>query len=270
MKAGRGGRAGPTGSTEHGASPSRRNFAAALGGLLRPPARFLLASFCHACREPLEEFFSGGVCAACWRELPQNAGARCRVCDDPLPAAALAECGRCLLDPPAFDSLRAAAPYRGVARRVLLALKFRGADVLAPHLAKLLVARLLPAPDVDLVVAVPSWKRLGLLGAPHAADLLAAAVARRLGLPLSRRLLRKTRRTRRQSGLPLARRLENVRGAFRAHCPAPARILLVDDVATSGATARACAAALKKAGAREIHVWCFARASRDADPAADR
>jgi ComF family protein len=262
-KAGSGRAAVPTGSTEPGGRASRGAFAAALTDVGRSLADFLLASLCHGCGEPLSDFLSGGVCAACWRQLPRPPESRCRRCDEPLPSAAMPECGRCLIDPPAFDSLRAAAPYARCARRVLLALKFRGAEELVPHLAARLISRLSPAPEADAVVGVPSWKRLRFVGAPHAAELLASAVARGLGLPLENGLLRKTRRTRRQGGLPLARRIENVRGAYRAARPPPARILLVDDVATSGATARACAAALKKAGAREVHVWCFARAGRE-------
>jgi predicted amidophosphoribosyltransferase len=72
----------------------------------------------------------------------------------------------------------------------------------------------------------------------------------------------KRRETERQSRLPLSQRAGNVRGAFRAIGPAPERVLLVDDVATSGSTTRECAASLSAAGARDVTVCCFARASR--------
>ncbi len=78
----------------------------------------------------------------------------------------------------------------------------------------------------------------------------------------------KVRRTLRQSSLPLARRCENVRGAFRAARPAPRRVLLIDDVATSCSTARACARELLRAGAVTVDVWCFARATREEELAA--
>ena len=77
------------------------------------------------------------------------------------------------------------------------------------------------------------------------------------------RRLRKVRETERQSGLPLARRRQNVRGAFRANGRPARTVLLVDDVATSGQTARECSAALIAGGAEQVDVWCFARASRD-------
>jgi predicted amidophosphoribosyltransferase len=230
--------------------------------IARALAHFVFPSRCLACeKEAVETFFRGGVCEACWAALPPPDGGRCETCDETLAALEATVCGRCLLDPPPFAQLFAAAPYRGVAREVLLAFKFRGADYLAPHLADRMAQRLATADDIDEVAAVPATPR-ARRRARHAADLLAAALARRLGRPFARGRLEKRRETERQSGLPLERRAANVRGAFRARRPVPPRVLLVDDVATSGATARECARALLAAGAREIAVACFARASR--------
>ncbi len=197
---------------------------------------------------------------------------RCGVCDEPLPGETGpdAPCGRCILDPPPFRRLRAAAPYRGSARAILIAFKFRGADFLAGHLARAMTRDIgADVPDVafDEVVPVPAnplsrWRR------DHPAERLALAVARRLDLPFAPRRLRKTRRTEKQSGLAARRRPENVRGAFAAVPGAPERVLVVDDVATSGATARECARELRLAGAERVDVWCFARATRDDEIAA--
>jgi len=189
---------------------------------------------------------------------------RCLACDEPLETETDTLCGRCLLVPPPFSSLRAAAPYRGTAREILLAFKFRGADYLARHLATLMVRRIPPPAHGGEVVAVPA-ARAARRRSDHAAELLAAAVARRLDLPLERRL-EKCRETERQSRLPFARREGNVRGAFRPRGDSEAPVLLVDDVVTSGATARECARQLRAAGAPDVVVWCFARAARqDAD-----
>jgi ComF family protein len=177
-------------------------------------------------------------------------------------------CGRCLLAPPAFDRLRAAAPYRGSAKRILLAFKFGGADYLAARLASTMAERL-SAPAADEVCAVPATARRRRERGYHPASLLAGAVARRLGLPFRQTRLRKVRETERQSGVPASRRAANVRRAFAVEGEPPARVLLVDDVATSGATARECAARLSAAGAKTVEVWCFARASRaDIEPQA--
>ncbi len=237
--------------------------------LARAAARFVLPSVCLACRgRDAEEFFRGGVCAACWESLPLPHSTRCERCDEALPGApAAAVCGRCLIDPPDFERLRAAAPYVGSARTILLAFKFQGADYLAAHLAEILAARL-PEPRADEVAAVPSTRRARRQRGYHPAEALGAAVARRFGLRLTRGRLVKTRETQVQSRLPASQRPANVRRAFRVAGKPPPHVLLVDDVATSSATARECAARLAAAGARTVTVWCFARASR-ADIALD-
>ena len=228
-------------------------------------ADVLLPSRCLACdARPVEELFRGGVCEPCWRALPRPGGTRCAICDEPLAAADAERCGRCLIDPPAFVSMRAAAPYRGSARSILLAFKFRGADYLAAHLGQVLVERLgVREPAPDEVTAVPATGRARRRRGYHAATLLGESIARQLAVRFAPGRLRKVRETARQSGLALQRRRKNVRGAFRASDSPPGRILLVDDVATSGWTARECASALAAAGAKEVDVWCFARASRD-------
>jgi predicted amidophosphoribosyltransferase len=124
------------------------------------------------------------------------------------------------------------------------------------------MARRLEPPDVLEIVAVPATPRARRARGYHPAAVLAAALARRLDLPFAADRLVKVRDTEIQSRMPAARRASNVRRAFGVRgTPAP-RVLLVDDVATSGATARECAARLVGAGARTVAVWCFARASR--------
>ncbi|MCA1582752.1 MAG: ComF family protein [Acidobacteria bacterium] len=244
-------------STE--AEPNSRT--AKNGELLRAAAALLFPSLCLSCGvHPVEEIRTGGVCDTCWKALPEPEPG-CLRCGDPLPALDAEVCGRCTIDPPAFRRLRAAAPYRGVAREVLIAFKFRGAAFLAPHLAR----RMRPRHGeerFDEVVPVPATG-LSRLRRDHPAELLAHSVATLIGAPLRARRLTKVRATSRQSGLSAQQRAPNVRGAFAARGPVPPRILLVDDVATSGATARECARALIAAGARDVDVWCFARATRE-------
>jgi ComF family protein len=239
--------------------------------LARAAARFILPSVCLACRRrPAEDFFRGGVCAPCWDRLPVLEPGSCERCDEALSGSPEAvRCGRCQLDPPGFERLRAAAPYRESAREILLAFKFQGADYLGPRLAAVMVSRL-GRVDAGEVAAVPATPRAVRERGYHPAEVLAAAVARRLRLPFVRRRLAKSRETEVQSRLPLARRSANVRRAFRAIGRPAGHVLLVDDVATSGATARECARILSQSGARRVTVWCFARASRtDFSPEAD-
>ena len=235
--------------------------------LARAAAHFVLPTDCLACRvRRVDRFLEGGVCADCWDSLPPRGESRCARCDETLPGApgapdASAVCGRCLLDPPEFESLRAAAPYAGSARAILRAFKFRGADYLAARLAAAMAERL-AAPFADEIACVPATLRARRVRGYHPAEALAAALAARLEIPFVRRRLVKRRETEVQSGLPLARRAVNVRGAFRVDGRPAARVLLVDDVATSGATARECSRRLIAAGARAVTVRCFARASR--------
>lgn len=226
---------------------------------------FFVPSICAACSvRRVEGVRQGAVCLWCWDSLPLPAAARCGRCDEPLPAEGAVDCGRCLLDPPPFRRLRGVAPYRGSARAILIAFKFRGADFLARHLAEKMTSLIEAELDGGYgeVVAVPA-RSLSRLRRDHAAESLAAEVAAAIGAPFHPRRLRKVRATRRQSGLPLDRRRSNVRRAFEASGRPSRRVLLVDDVATSGSTARECAAALVRAGAREVDVLCFARATRD-------
>ena len=170
-------------------------------------------------------------------------------------------CGRCLLDPPVFERLEGAAPYGGSARPILLAFKFEGADFLGARMAEVMTRRL-AAPDVLEVAAVPATPRARRERGYHPAAVLAAEVARRLGRPFAPGRLRKVRETEKQSRVPAAGRAANVRRAFAVEGAAPRQVLLVDDVVTSGATARECAGRLAAAGAESVTVWCFARASR--------
>lgn len=234
---------------------------AARGRIGRAIGKFLVPSACLACgRTGGVRLFRGGVCEECWTGLPlPDEG--CPICADPLPGSDSAGCGRCQISPPPFARLSAAAAYRGSAREILIAFKFGGADFLAPRLAAFMVERIGVPSDFDEVTAVPGRARARLLR-DHAAERLAGEVADALEVEFASDRIRKVRATARQSALPAARRAANVSGAFSARPGAPARVLLVDDVATSGATARECARALRRAGAREVYVWCFARANR--------
>lgn len=233
-------------------------------------ARFVLPTDCLACRvRPVDRFFEGGICETCWRALPPRVEPRCAICDEALPGAfeTFPRCGRCLFDPPAFTELAAAFPYSGTAREILLAFKFQGADYLGHRLAASMADRLaLPDPVPEEIVCVPATPRARRARGYHAAETLAAALASRLRIRFARRRLTKRRETEVQSRLPLGRRSANVRGAYRVTGRPPERVLLVDDVATSGATARECARHLVRAGSRSVTVWCFARASRSDAP----
>ncbi len=169
-------------------------------------------------------------------------------------------CPHCAQGPPAFVALRSPFRYEGVVREAVHALKFGGAAALAPLLARPMAQLLCAwAPPVEAVVAVPSpWMRARARGY-NQAWLLATALAQTVGLPVLGGVL-KRRWTPPQATLPAQRRWEEVRGAvvasrtFRGE-----RLLLVDDVATTGATLDACARALLMAGAKGVWAITLAR-----------
>jgi predicted amidophosphoribosyltransferase len=124
-----------------------------------------------------------------------------------------------------------------------------------------LVAEVVPRPRAYTITFVASDADRALKRGHHPAEALATALGARWQLPVVA-LLERTRASRPQRGLSLAERQRNVRGGFRAVARAPSRVVLVDDVYTSGATVAAAASALRKGGARRVEVVTFARAVR--------
>lgn len=175
--------------------------------------------------------------------------------------------------PPGLDAWFAAVPYADDWAAWIQRFKFpppglAGVDPAAQAVARWLIegavdevpARYWP----DRIAAVPLHRsRLVERGFDQAAC-LARWAARHGRLPLATGLLARERATRRQTGLGRDERRRNVRGAFRARSEAPPRVWIIDDVATTGATLAACAAALRAAGARQVVAVCAARTPLDA------
>lgn len=205
-------------------------------------------------------------CLDCWRRLAFLGEPCCVRCGLPFAFAGEGECGRCLAEPPAFERLRAAVAYGEVSRQVALRLKYSGRPGLAATLAHFMLRHLAPGggEGETLLVPVPLHRwRIWARGYNQAA-LIASALSRRSGLPAELDLLRRRRATPPLRGLGRRERALAVRGAFEvppAARPrlAGRRLVLVDDVYTSGATASACARALKRAGAASVEVLCWAR-----------
>ena len=172
----------------------------------------------------------------------------------------MTRCRECAGRRLAFASARAAVAYDDAVRAFVTAWKEHGLRRLAETAAEL-VAETVPVPGGNALTFVPADVERTRRRGRHPAEALAATLARAWELPFEGLLVR-ARATRRQRGLPLAERRRNVARAFAAVTSAPARVVLVDDVYTSGATAAAAASALRSAGARAVHVVTFARAVR--------
>jgi predicted amidophosphoribosyltransferase len=214
----------------------------------------LLPQRCLVCRRPGEP-----LCGACKDGLQRIPPPWCERCGAPT-AWPVGRCGECAGRRLAFASARAAVLYDEATRGLIAAWKERGLRHVAA-IAAGLVVETVPRPDVEALTFVPPDGDRSLERGHHPAEKLARELGRRWELP-TMALLARTRQLPRQAGLPLAERRRNVRGAFAPAASSPAVLCLVDDVYTSGATAAAAATALRKAGARRIHVVTLARAVR--------
>jgi ComF family protein len=233
-------------------------------------------SWCEVCRGACDASADdGALCATCVARYAAPR-ARCRRCALPLGHAADA-CGDCLRDPPPYDRTVCAADYGFPWDRLLAGFKYQGRIELAPTLAARMVAALHAAgavpgrvppgdePPVDRVQPVPlAPERLAERGYNQAWE-LARRIARRLRLEADATLLQRPVHTPQQVALgSAAERRRNLASAFmvdprRRHVVAGRHVALVDDVMTTGATARAAAAVLKRAGAATVSVWLLAR-----------
>ncbi|MBS0254712.1 MAG: ComF family protein [Proteobacteria bacterium] len=223
----------------------------------------------------------GGLCAGCWGELAIPGQPACASCQRPFPGGTAEGlvCAPCLAHPPRHAGIAAATIYNAASRRLILSFKHGKRIAMAPLLGRLIAARLKSSGlHVDqhwLVVPVPLHRwRLWSRGFNQAA-LLAREVARHSGAQLLVDGLERHRRTPLLGDLGREARARVLAGAIRVHPRRAAglkgaSVLLVDDVLTSGATSDACIRALRRAGARQVAIACFARVLDEAEAHAQR
>lgn len=232
--------------------------------LVDPVLAVVFPAWCPSCRALVSRPTRGPLCESCWGALPRHRGPLCR-CGFPLPSS-LDACGRCRRGLSPFARGASLGPYEGALRLVIHELKYRGHRRLAGRLASELSA----VPEVvallcsaEVLVPVPLHPRRQRERGFNQSALLARALARAHGLRVAERALARVRETPPQTTLGAAARRANVAGAFSARDAASFRgrvVVLVDDVLTTGATARACAGVLRRGGAREVRLLTVARA----------
>jgi ComF family protein len=225
----------------------------------------LLAPACAVCDVPLSHPSQGPVCGVCWNSIGRFTPPLCRRCGDPLASWRILEdaglCSRCSHRLSPLTASRAIGAYDGTLRGIVHAFKYEGCRSLSVGLGVRLresAADLLAA--ADIVVPVPLHRsRRRTRGYNQAREL-----AGQLGVPVVE-ALRRVRATPSQTDLPADARHDNVRDAFalRRWLAAPTlpglRIVVVDDVSTTGATIEACAAVLRAAGAADVSAVTAAR-----------
>ncbi len=213
----------------------------------------LLPQRCVAC-----ERFGAALHRECLATLDVATGPRCPRCWAPTLREGGDVCAHCTAEPPACGGLRAPFRFTGAARRALLEAKFRGITAVLSPLAAA-AAEVVPAAwGVTAVVAVPLHRARERRRGYNQAAILAAEVAARLDVPAASTWLRRVRATPPQAGLDATQRVRNLVGAFEAS-GASGRVLLVDDVTTTGATFEAAARALLAGGAIEVFALAIAR-----------
>jgi len=241
-------------------------------GIVQGLLDLLFPPRCVVCRR------SGSIlCRTCLASVRAPAEPLCLRCGAPLPLnqshshISHALCVSCLdgRGPTALDGLRVAAVYEGTIRKAIHALKYENKRRAAQPLGALLAAAYHRSASVgmraDLIIPVPLHADRVRERGYNQAGLLARAVAARLGLPLNDKLVIRQRATQTQVGLPWRARRANVTGAFALTDPQAAehlagrRILLIDDVATTGSTLDATAQALATAGPASIWGLALAR-----------
>jgi ComF family protein len=220
----------------------------------------LLPSTCAVCHAPVPERRWGGACPECWNSLIPIEPPFCVKCGEPAPAIE-GLCSLCLRGEHLFDFARSALLFTHVLREIIHHLKYADRVSMAKPLGDFLKRCLANEPfEGTMVVPVPLHRSRERVRGFNQAELLAA----RLGLPIERKLLRRRKDTPSQTGLSRTERKRNLAGAFEARADVHGKVIVVDDVYTTGSTMNEIARTLKRAGAERVEVLTVARVANDA------
>ena len=242
------------------------------------PASGLFSLFlpadCKICGKALEPLNFSHICENCWDRVKLLKMPHCSRCAKPFPASLASLevpsllCTECSQDSSPFKKTFVPTLYEGVMKGAIHLLKYRRKKGIMKQLEKILKVYFFqtdfPFSKFDLVVPIPLHRKKLKERGFNQAELLARVIATHFGLKLVKNNLQRVKATKSQTSLNKKKRIENIKGAFQFRNKGKfqaKKILLVDDVYTTGTTVREAARVLKKAKARETYIFTLARAS---------
>ncbi|MEX0583217.1 MAG: ComF family protein [Sneathiella sp.] len=226
---------------------------------------------CVNCAEPIDT--PGNLCGRCWPEMTYISAPFCDICGYPFEyyAGDGMICAACLKRPPAYSKARAVLKYDEASRDMILGYKHSDQTNRAPTFAQWMYrAGMSLIEDCDVICPVPLHRQRLIRRRYNQSAMLAGELSKLSGKPAILDLITRKRQTRTQGGLSARARFRNVRGAFdvnpaRGMLLEGARVLLIDDVLTTGATVEACSKCLLGAGALNVDILTFSRVVRAAN-----
>ncbi len=236
--------------------------------LMRRALRFFLPVHCSSCASLLTDDPIPYFCSDCWSTIALMPDARCSRCDRPFPSSVAITyspnhvCQPCAERPPSYTKAWTLYPYTSLLQQAIRLFKYQGKVSLATPLAALMIARLPPLDSIDLIMPVPLHSERLRQREFNQSLLLADGIGRHLDIPVAYTNLIRTLPTPAQTTLSRKSRLKNLRRAFAVrhpHAIVKKRILLIDDVFTTGTTVNECAKTLRKAGSGDVFVMTLGR-----------
>jgi ComF family protein len=251
---------------------------ALVSGFMRRTIRFFLPVHCSSCSLLLTDDPIPHFCSDCWSAISLMSDARCSRCDRPFPSSIATTysphhvCQFCAERPPSYTKAWTLYPYTPPLQHAIRLFKYQGKVSLAAPLASLMIAGLPPLDSIDVIMPVPL--HIGRLRQRefNQSLLLADHIGRRLDIPVAYTNLTRTASTPAQTTLSRKSRLKNLSRVFAVRRPDEVvnrRILLIDDVFTTGTTVNECAKALRRAGSADVFALTLSR-TVDADIVPDR
>lgn len=223
-------------------------------------------SHCRICRKKLEGLNFTGICFLCWEKVRWREGNFCPRCGILLsPSVEEILCLECKRGKKYFEKLFSPFPYEGVMKEAILLFKYhkKGGIITKFRELTLKYLSLHPPPPFDLIIPVPLHRRKRRERGFNQAELIGNIIGKALSIPLEKKVLKRVKDTPTQTGLSLKEREKNVKGAFKVVKKKRIKgkkVLLVDDVYTTGSTVKEVSLVLKKAGVRVIYVFTLCRA----------